>query len=382
MHAAGDRVAAPDQDQPALGEELQVHADLAAVGGGQRLAAGAGADGAVQQAGTQLVEEARRHAFALHQPHGAGVAVRQDRLRVAPGDRPQPCRDVVQRLVPAHRLEVPAALGAAALQRRQHTLRVVGALGITADLGAQRAVRRGVGRVALDADHAACLHRDVQGAGVRAVVRTGGAHAAREVRWHREMRTRRRQDRGIVCHGKDYRTAAAAASAAGRRGTQARRAGAWFNAGAMRLLILEDDADLGEALATGLRQSGHVVDWFRDGAQADAALDGTPYDAMLLDLGLPGTDGMTWLRALAPPRHGAAGADPDRPRRRRAAHRRPGRRRRRLPRSSRSPSTSSRPGCARCCAARPAVRSRCGRTAHCSTTRPPSRSTGSSGRSN
>ena len=64
----------------------------------------------------------------------------------------------------------------------------------------------------------------------------------------------------------------------------------------MRLLILEDDADLGEALATGLRQSGHVVDWFRDGTQADAAIDGTPYDAMLLDLGLPGTDGMTWLR--------------------------------------------------------------------------------------
>ena len=64
----------------------------------------------------------------------------------------------------------------------------------------------------------------------------------------------------------------------------------------MRLLILEDDADLGEALAAGLRQSGHVVDWFRDGTQAEAALDGTPYDAMLLDLGLPGTDGMTWLR--------------------------------------------------------------------------------------
>ncbi len=64
----------------------------------------------------------------------------------------------------------------------------------------------------------------------------------------------------------------------------------------MRLLILEDDPDLGDALATGLRQSSHAVDWFRDGEQADAALGGTPYDALVLDLGLPGADGMTWLR--------------------------------------------------------------------------------------
>jgi two-component system response regulator QseB len=64
----------------------------------------------------------------------------------------------------------------------------------------------------------------------------------------------------------------------------------------LRVLILEDDPDLGDALATGLRQSGRVVDWFRDGSEADAALSGAPYDAVVLDLGLPGTDGMTWLR--------------------------------------------------------------------------------------
>lgn len=63
----------------------------------------------------------------------------------------------------------------------------------------------------------------------------------------------------------------------------------------MRLLIVEDDYPLGEALAAGLRQLGHVVDWFRDGAQADAALTSAPYDAVVLDLGLPGTDGMVWL---------------------------------------------------------------------------------------
>ena len=56
----------------------------------------------------------------------------------------------------------------------------------------------------------------------------------------------------------------------------------------MRLLVLEDDPLLGEALSTGLRQLGHVVDWFGDGTQADAAIDSASYDALVLDLGLPG----------------------------------------------------------------------------------------------
>lgn len=64
----------------------------------------------------------------------------------------------------------------------------------------------------------------------------------------------------------------------------------------MRLLVVEDDSQLGEALMLGLRQRGHAVDWFRDGAPADAALGGAPYDAMVLDLGLPGGDGIVWLR--------------------------------------------------------------------------------------
>jgi len=63
----------------------------------------------------------------------------------------------------------------------------------------------------------------------------------------------------------------------------------------MRLLIVEDDTSLGDALTTGLRQLGHVVDWFPDGHQANSALASAPYDAVVLDLGLPGTDGMVWL---------------------------------------------------------------------------------------
>jgi two-component system response regulator QseB len=63
----------------------------------------------------------------------------------------------------------------------------------------------------------------------------------------------------------------------------------------MRILIVEDEILLGDALASGLRQLGHVVDWFVSGAQADAALADAPFDAVVLDLGLPGGDGMQWL---------------------------------------------------------------------------------------
>jgi two-component system response regulator QseB len=63
----------------------------------------------------------------------------------------------------------------------------------------------------------------------------------------------------------------------------------------MRILIVEDDLLLGEALATGLRQTGHAVDWFKSGPDADGAISGAPYDVVLLDLGLPGGDGMEWL---------------------------------------------------------------------------------------
>ena len=64
----------------------------------------------------------------------------------------------------------------------------------------------------------------------------------------------------------------------------------------VRLLVIEDDPLLGDALAAGLRQLGHSVDWFSDGASADAALASAPYDAVTLDLGLPGRDGMAWLQ--------------------------------------------------------------------------------------
>ena len=65
----------------------------------------------------------------------------------------------------------------------------------------------------------------------------------------------------------------------------------------MRLLLVEDDPMIGESLVDGLRGESYAVDWVRDGREAQLALDGFAYDLMLLDLGLPGLQGMDVLRA-------------------------------------------------------------------------------------
>ena len=64
----------------------------------------------------------------------------------------------------------------------------------------------------------------------------------------------------------------------------------------MRLLLVEDDSMIGEAARQGLRQEGHTVDWVRDGREAEAAVAAAPYDAVLLDLGLPRRDGLAILK--------------------------------------------------------------------------------------
>jgi len=62
----------------------------------------------------------------------------------------------------------------------------------------------------------------------------------------------------------------------------------------MRLLLLEDDLTLGEALRDYLRLDGHVVDWCRSLAQA-RVLASEPYDVWLLDWNLPDGSGVDWL---------------------------------------------------------------------------------------
>jgi two-component system OmpR family response regulator/two-component system response regulator QseB len=66
----------------------------------------------------------------------------------------------------------------------------------------------------------------------------------------------------------------------------------------MRILLVEDDALLGDALEAGLKQAGHAVDWVRDGISADTALAAEDYAAVVLDLGLPRKDGIEVLRGL------------------------------------------------------------------------------------
>jgi len=66
----------------------------------------------------------------------------------------------------------------------------------------------------------------------------------------------------------------------------------------MRILLVEDDLLLGDALQVGLRQAGHAVDWIRDGVGADTALATGDYAAAVLDLGLPRMDGLEVLRRL------------------------------------------------------------------------------------
>ncbi len=66
----------------------------------------------------------------------------------------------------------------------------------------------------------------------------------------------------------------------------------------MRVLLVEDDALLGDGLHAGLRQAAFDVDWVRDGVAAQLAIETSPYAAVVLDLGLPRLDGAELLRRL------------------------------------------------------------------------------------
>jgi len=66
----------------------------------------------------------------------------------------------------------------------------------------------------------------------------------------------------------------------------------------MRILLVEDDAMIGESVVSGLAGEGHAVDWVRDGGAAESAIATTPYALVLLDLGLPKRDGLEVLKGL------------------------------------------------------------------------------------
>lgn len=66
----------------------------------------------------------------------------------------------------------------------------------------------------------------------------------------------------------------------------------------MRVLLVEDDRMIGEAVESALQDATYAVDWLRDGAAALIAIESQTYDAILLDLGLPKRDGVFVLKSI------------------------------------------------------------------------------------
>lgn len=66
----------------------------------------------------------------------------------------------------------------------------------------------------------------------------------------------------------------------------------------MRILIVEDDDMIGESVVAGLESEDYAVDWVRDGNSALIALKTTPFSLVVLDLGLPGKDGLKVLQEM------------------------------------------------------------------------------------
>lgn len=64
----------------------------------------------------------------------------------------------------------------------------------------------------------------------------------------------------------------------------------------MRILLVEDDALLGDGVRKSLGHLGFTVDWLRSGREAESALDTEEYAAIVLDIGLPERDGLTLLQ--------------------------------------------------------------------------------------
>ena len=66
----------------------------------------------------------------------------------------------------------------------------------------------------------------------------------------------------------------------------------------MRILLVEDDPMIGDAIQRALSDASYAADWVKNGLTGLAALDTQPYDLVLLDLGLPGKDGLDVLDSI------------------------------------------------------------------------------------
>ncbi len=136
MQIRRNRITTPDQDQLGVLELFEIgpdpRADRISVTG----TASGSANRAVQQGCPELVQETRRHRFTLHQAHGAGIAIRQNRLRIARRNRAQASGYRIDCLIPTDAGEFPLALVADPFHRIQQAVFMVSPLGVTRYLGA------------------------------------------------------------------------------------------------------------------------------------------------------------------------------------------------------------------------------------------------------
>lgn len=63
----------------------------------------------------------------------------------------------------------------------------------------------------------------------------------------------------------------------------------------MRILLIEDDEILGDGIVAGLKEFSYTIDWLKVGNNVDAVISSTEYDAIILDLNLPGISGFAIL---------------------------------------------------------------------------------------
>lgn len=66
----------------------------------------------------------------------------------------------------------------------------------------------------------------------------------------------------------------------------------------MNILLIEDDAVIGKALVQGFTEAGHPCQWAKDGIAGETLATSQEADAIVLDMNLPGRDGMEVLRGL------------------------------------------------------------------------------------
>ena len=140
---------------------------------------------------------------------------------------------------------------------------------------------------------------------------------------------------------------------------------------AMRILVVEDELKMASLLRRGLQEEGHAVDLARTGDDALWMARAAEYDAVVLDLMLPGLDGIEVCRRLRDGRRLGARPHAHRTRRGRGPGRRASTPARTTTSRSRSPSRSCSRASGRSSGAAPASGPPCSRSATCASTPPP-----------